>query len=46
MALTDAMATPRVPPSGGGSGSRAPACSSAGEDAFLAVLEVVRCKTL
>jgi hypothetical protein len=46
MALTDAMATPRVPPSGGGSGSRAPACSSADEDTFLAVLEVVRCKTL
>jgi len=46
MALTDAMATPRVPPSAGGSGSRAPACSSAGEEAFLAVLEVVRRKKL
>jgi hypothetical protein len=46
MALTDAMTTPRVPPSGDGSGSRAPACSSAGEEALLTVLEVVRCKTL
>jgi hypothetical protein len=46
MAPTDAMATPRVPPSGGGSESRAPAFHSAGEETFLAVLEVVRCKTL